>query len=612
MTKTVSAALFILTCLCPIPSSAQTALFNYGKYLFGDPPTLFLWVVAIDSSSGLAQLNGVETGVTTMPFTWNWGDGSIYNVFFPQSHTYADVTKNYVVSVISHYVGGAEDTVETLVRFVPASYTPDSLPADLAVTVPSVMPTLGTRLYGIPLNLATFDDSFFRTISRSTLESILTLAATVEMDFTNDNVYMFESKFEQVLLRDSTFGGAYSIWFTDPVAFGAGDAYLQGSIGYSSLFHEMGHNFSLNTPGSFYYGGRIDGFANEIYSETMAQIYQHAAGWVLLNGTTKYNLDDDLAFEIKESVRSSMSIVRSSYDSYVDSGAPFASWNDPPGDATFRTFMTIAYKFFQHAESSGWGYRAPVKRMLHLLQLFDQDLMDAFDQNNDMADADSARATLLVAAVSYAFKSDLRSEFAALNFPINDDFYESLVSRAGELNTVPVLVRLIADVSLAGCSEEYELNLADSAVFSDPDGDALTYGATSSEPGVAVASMDGTMLRVTGVSRGEAKITVTADDGNGGTESAAFIVTVGACDCACSCHADPQCDGVATVHDVVRTVDVAFRGSAPIPDQNPQCPRQTTDVNCDGVTTVHDVVRMVNVAFRGANPATEFCNPCAP
>jgi len=80
--------------------------------------------------------------------------------------------------------------------------------------------------------------------------------------------------------------------------------------------------------------------------------------------------------------------------------------------------------------------------------------------------------------------------------------------------------------------------------------------------------------------------------------------------CACDCHADPQCDGVTTVHDVVRTVDVAFRGSAPIPDQNPQCPRQTTDVNCDGVTTVHDVVRMVNVAFRGYDPATEFCEPC--
>jgi hypothetical protein len=275
-----------------------------------------------------------------------------------------------------------------------------------------------------------------------------------------------------------------------------------------------------------------------------------------------------------------------------------------------QTFMTIAYKFFQHAESSGWGYRAPVKRMMHLLQLFDQDLMDAYDQGNNTADADSARATLLVAAVSYAFKSDLRSEFEALSFPVDNEFYESLVSRAGDVNTVPVLARLIPDVSLAGCSEEYGLSLADSVVFFDPDGDALTYEATSSEPGVAVASTEGTTLRVARVSAGKAKITVTATDVSGGAESTAFIVTVDACDCACSCHADPQCDGVTTVHDVVRTVDVAFRGSAPIPDQNAQCPRQTTDVNCDGVTTVHDVVRMVNVAFRGVNPATEFCNPC--
>jgi hypothetical protein len=81
--------------------------------------------------------------------------------------------------------------------------------------------------------------------------------------------------------------------------------------------------------------------------------------------------------------------------------------------------------------------------------------------------------------------------------------------------------------------------------------------------------------------------------------------------CVCQCLGDPYCDGtLCTLQDVVKTVDVAFRGVDPTAD--PGCVRERTDVNCDGYTTVQDVVKVVNVAFRGGNPATEFCDPCAP
>jgi len=100
----------------------------------------------------------------------------------------------------------------------------------------------------------------------------------------------------------------------------------------------------------------------------------------------------------------------------------------------------------------------------------------------------------------------------------------------------------------------------------------------------------------------------------GETSSASYKMGIGfwygVSTCLCPCHGDPQCDGVHNVQDVVQTVNVAFRGYAPVFD--PQCPKQRSDVNCDGVTTVVDVVKVVNVAFRGANPATEFCDPCAP
>ncbi|HUU46786.1 MAG TPA: hypothetical protein VM118_13735, partial [Acidobacteriota bacterium] len=67
--------------------------------------------------------------------------------------------------------------------------------------------------------------------------------------------------------------------------------------------------------------------------------------------------------------------------------------------------------------------------------------------------------------------------------------------------------------------------------------------------------------------------------------------------CKCACHADPQCDGVTNVLDVVQTVNVAFRGGSPVFDDD--CPYERTDVDCSGYTNVLDVVKIVNVAFRG-------------
>ncbi|HUU46076.1 MAG TPA: hypothetical protein VM118_10130 [Acidobacteriota bacterium] len=82
--------------------------------------------------------------------------------------------------------------------------------------------------------------------------------------------------------------------------------------------------------------------------------------------------------------------------------------------------------------------------------------------------------------------------------------------------------------------------------------------------------------------------------------------------CACDCHADPICDSVHNILDLVAIVGVAFQGADPIPDPNPFCPYETTDVNCDDVTNVLDVGLMNLVVNYGANPDSTFCNPCAP
>lgn len=65
-----------------------------------------------------------------------------------------------------------------------------------------------------------------------------------------------------------------------------------------------------------------------------------------------------------------------------------------------------------------------------------------------------------------------------------------------------------------------------SAYFSDPDGDALSYGAASADVGVATVSVSGSTVTVTGVAQGTAVITVTGTDPEGLSAEQTFQVTV--------------------------------------------------------------------------------------
>ncbi len=65
-----------------------------------------------------------------------------------------------------------------------------------------------------------------------------------------------------------------------------------------------------------------------------------------------------------------------------------------------------------------------------------------------------------------------------------------------------------------------------SSFFSDPDGDDLTYTATTSSAGVATASASGGTLTVTAGTRGTATVTVTAGDPGGLEAASSFSVAV--------------------------------------------------------------------------------------
>ncbi|MCY4555223.1 MAG: cadherin-like beta sandwich domain-containing protein, partial [Chloroflexi bacterium] len=92
--------------------------------------------------------------------------------------------------------------------------------------------------------------------------------------------------------------------------------------------------------------------------------------------------------------------------------------------------------------------------------------------------------------------------------------------------SAPAVASPIADLTGLEAGSTRDVSL--SGVFSDADGDSLTVTATSSDEAKATVTVaaDGSKLTVTGVAVGTATITVTAADGNGGTVSDSFTVTV--------------------------------------------------------------------------------------
>ncbi|CAG7636979.1 hypothetical protein PAESOLCIP111_03803 [Paenibacillus solanacearum] len=65
-----------------------------------------------------------------------------------------------------------------------------------------------------------------------------------------------------------------------------------------------------------------------------------------------------------------------------------------------------------------------------------------------------------------------------------------------------------------------------SPIFTDNDGDPLTFSATSSDTQKVTANVYGNSLTLTPLAIGTSTINVTADDGRGGTKSTSFMVTV--------------------------------------------------------------------------------------
>ncbi|SFW45650.1 S-layer homology domain-containing protein [Paenibacillus sp. UNCCL117] len=91
------------------------------------------------------------------------------------------------------------------------------------------------------------------------------------------------------------------------------------------------------------------------------------------------------------------------------------------------------------------------------------------------------------------------------------------------VNNAPTVANALSDFSQVVTDGPKVVSLAN--VFADADGDALTLTVVSMIPGVATASITGTDLTITPINAGATTVTVTANDGNGGTVQATLVAT---------------------------------------------------------------------------------------
>jgi PKD repeat protein len=92
-------------------------------------------------------------------------------------------------------------------------------------------------------------------------------------------------------------------------------------------------------------------------------------------------------------------------------------------------------------------------------------------------------------------------------------------------NSPPLVFNEIPDVGVV-IGEVLEVDLISSQVFIDSDGDNLSFTVTSANSSIASANITVSILTVEGITAGIADIVVVADDGNGGSASTQFSVTV--------------------------------------------------------------------------------------
>lgn len=132
-----------------------------------------------------------------------------------------------------------------------------------------------------------------------------------------------------------------------------------------------------------------------------------------------------------------------------------------------------------------------------------------------------------------------------------------------DINASPEVASTLDDLSLTAGFQSATVSLA--SVFTDSDGDQLNYSATSSPSSVVTVTISGSSLTINEVGTGNALITITASDGNGGTASTDFSVTVS--EIATECSNDNSLNVINTACDNTPVADNEYTETITMNDE---------------------------------------------
>ncbi|MEP1035624.1 cadherin domain-containing protein [Ekhidna sp.] len=142
--------------------------------------------------------------------------------------------------------------------------------------------------------------------------------------------------------------------------------------------------------------------------------------------------------------------------------------------------------------------------------------------NTSVATVSNSGATLTITEVGFGTSSITVTADDGSGITTSDAFEVTVI----EVNEAPIVANSFPD-GFSGEEGFGSTQISYANVFSDPDGDELIITVSSGNESVVTTSLiANNQIQISEVGPGESTITVTADDGNGGTVSDSFTFTV--------------------------------------------------------------------------------------
>lgn len=235
--------------------------------------------------------------------------------------------------------------------------------------------------YDVPASHG-YGQPLIKNVPYEDIERILTIAQTIQCALLNIPCT------QSILIAMPETPTIQALWYTNPAII-----LYDGSLGdaaWVSLFHEIAHVLTLNFPAQYRLGGHIDGNANAIVSETLAQILSVVTAQEIRN----YGIPLDIQRQISQSLDMAYGYLVLYHDRYVESNR-FVTWNDPstPFDETMPTFMGISYEFLSACDTS---CVYAVQQVFTRVRTFNADVHSRYNQHVNSQEADVFRMELIL------------------------------------------------------------------------------------------------------------------------------------------------------------------------------------------------------------------------